>query len=126
MRHLHHLWLTLGASVYLAPSWALAAFSNAKPQAGNLGNLEFGAALGRIFEIIIIVAGVAFVALFFVGGVMYLTSLGNEDGTKKARQLMLDAVIGLVIVVIAWSAGNWVLTLLKLNINVTTGGVSGL
>lgn len=113
MRQLQYRCLQLSTlAVSLLPSWAQAALTGVKKPAAVEG--QFSTALARIFTIIIIVAGVAFVGLFFVGGVMYLTSLGNEDGTKKARQLMLDAVIGLVIVVIAWSAAQWVLRLLGL------------
>lgn len=64
------------------------------------------------FNIVIVVAGVAFVVLLLIGGVMYLASAGNEDGTKKAKALLVDAVIGLVIVVVAWAVGNYVLDLL--------------
>ncbi|MBI4032711.1 hypothetical protein HY374_03330 [Candidatus Berkelbacteria bacterium] len=78
----------------------------------NLGQLIEGG-----FNIVIVVAGVAFVVLFLIGGVMYLTGAGNEDTVKKARQLLLDAVIGLVIVVIAWAVGNYVLDLLNITIS---------
>lgn len=85
----------------------------------NLGDLITGG-----FNLVIIVAGVAFVVLFLIGGVMYLTSAGNEDGTKKARSLLLDAVIGLVLVVIAWAVGNYVLDLLNIQVD-TDGGRGG-
>ncbi len=55
-------------------------------------------------------AGVAFVILFIVGGLQYLTSAGNEEASTKAKKLLLDAVIGIVIVVSAWAIANWVLS----------------
>lgn len=73
---------------------------------------DFATTFKSIFNVVIIVAGIAFVGLFLVGGIMYLTAAGNEDNTKKARQLMLDAVIGLVIVLTSWSIGTYVLQLL--------------
>lgn len=73
---------------------------------------DFPSTIKNIFNIVIIAAGILFVALFLTGGVQYLTSAGNEDNTKKARQLMLDAVIGLVIVVTSWAIGTYILQLL--------------
>lgn len=67
------------------------------------------------FNIVLTVAGVLFMILFLLGGIQYLASAGHEEGTKKARQLLLDSVIGLVIVVMAWAVGIYVLQLLGLS-----------
>ncbi|MBI2589425.1 hypothetical protein HYW32_00100 [Candidatus Berkelbacteria bacterium] len=48
--------------------------------------------------------------------VMYLTNAGNDEQTKKAKQLLIDAVIGMVIIVIAWAVGNYVLGLLGIGL----------
>lgn len=66
-----------------------------------------------IFDTIITIAQIAFVVLFLVGGIMYLTSAGNEDSTGKARKLMIDAVIGMVIVLASWAVGTWILNRLQ-------------
>lgn len=84
---------------------------------GSFGNMADIIRNG--FNIVIGVAGVLFVLLFLVGGVMYLTAAGNDDQSKKAKQLLFDAVIGLVIVVVAWAVGNWVLQLLGITVKVT-------
>ncbi len=73
----------------------------------------FQSTFRNIFNIVIVVAGILFVALFLFGGVQYLTAAGSDDATKKARQLMLDAVIGLVIVLTSWGVGTYILTLLQ-------------
>ena len=67
------------------------------------------------FNIVITIAGVVFVVLMLIGGIMYLASAGNDESTKKARQLLLDSVIGLVIVVTAWAVGLYVLQVLGLS-----------
>lgn len=82
-----------------------------------VGNSKFGSVTEIIrngFSITITVAGVVFVLLFLIGGMMYLTAAGNEESTKKSRALMLDAVIGLGIVVMTWAVGLWVLQVLGL------------
>lgn len=67
------------------------------------------------FTIVITIAGVVFVVLFLIGGIIYMTSFGSEEGSKKAKQLLFDAVIGLLIVVTAWAVGLYILKLLGLS-----------
>jgi len=73
--------------------------------------------LPRIFDIAAGLAGILFVLLLLLGGVQYLASLGEEEATTKARKLMLNAGIGLVIVLSAWAVGNYVLRLLGVQVN---------
>ena len=69
-------------------------------------------AISTIFNVVILVAGIAFVVLFLVGGIQYLTASGNEEASGKARKLLLDAIIGLVIVLAAWAIGGWIINIL--------------
>jgi len=62
-----------------------------------------------IFNTVIMAAGAIFVILLLVGGIQYLTGSGNEEATGKAKKLMIDAVVGLIIVLAAWAIGQWVL-----------------
>lgn len=73
---------------------------------------DVSATVRTIFNTIIIVASVAFVVLFLVGGIQYLTASGNEETSGKARKILLDAVIGLVIVLAAWGIGSWIINIL--------------
>lgn len=69
-------------------------------------------AIATIFQVAVLAAGAIFVVLFLVGGIQYLTSAGNEEATGKAKKLLVDAIIGLVIVLVAWAAGTWILNAL--------------
>lgn len=104
------------ATAVAATSWAAPALVFAqgisRPENVPTDFGSFNSAIRRIFNIVIIVAGIVFVILFLVGGIQYLGAAGNEDNTKKARQLMLDAVIGIIIVVASWAIGTYVLQLL--------------
>lgn len=62
-----------------------------------------------LFKWAVGLAGVVFVVMFLVGGIQYLTSAGNEEASTKAKKLLVDAVIGILIVAIAWAAGAWIL-----------------
>ncbi len=52
---------------------------------------------------------VGFVAVVFViiGGINYMTSAGNSEKTKKARDTILYALIGIVVCVLAYVIVNW-------------------
>lgn len=71
---------------------------------GNLGQT-----IVRLWDITVAAAAVIFIVLFLIGGLMYLGASGNDEQTKKARQLLLDAVIGIVLVLAAWPVGTFVL-----------------
>lgn len=54
-----------------------------------------------------IVAAVSVIAII-VGGIMYATSAGDAGRTKKAKDTILYAVIGLVVAIFAFAIVNWV------------------
>lgn len=65
--------------------------------------------ISTIFTVVIVVASAIFVILLLIGGIQYLTAAGNEEATTKAKRLLVDAVVGLIIVLAAWALGTWVL-----------------
>jgi len=67
----------------------------------------------NLFNFAINVSGVIFTVLLLIGGLMYLGSAGDEGAVTKAKNLMLAAIIGLVIVLSAWTVSNFVLTKLQ-------------
>lgn len=76
-------------------------------------------AITRLYNFGIVVASIIFVVLFLVGGLQYLGSAGNEQATGKAKRLLVDAVIGLIIVLAAWAGGNFILSQLGVNLSGT-------
>jgi glycerol uptake facilitator-like aquaporin len=70
---------------------------------------DIGKLVKTIIDLIITVSQVAFIILFLVGGVMYLTSAGNEEQSKKSVKLIIEAVVGLIIVLSAWAVSNWII-----------------
>ncbi|TSC93247.1 MAG: Uncharacterized protein CEN89_151 [Candidatus Berkelbacteria bacterium Licking1014_7] len=69
----------------------------------------------KIFNIAISVSGVIFMIILLVGGIQYLTGAGNEEATGKAKKMMIDAAIGLLIVLSVWAIGTWVINALAGN-----------
>ena len=115
----------LAAGAVLA--WALPALAalNIGTGPGNLVRFgDINQTIRTIFNVVIIFAGIIFVILFLVGGIQYLTAAGNEEQTGKAKRLLVDAIVGLVIVLASWAIANFVLNQLGLNINPGGGQVS--
>lgn len=54
-----------------------------------------------VVEIMLFVAGIVAVAFIVYGGFKYVISQGNPDSTKSAKDTILNAVIGLVIAILA-------------------------
>lgn len=54
-----------------------------------------------VVNILSAVAGIAAVIMIIVGGLRYVTSAGNADSTKSAKNTILYAVVGLIIVALA-------------------------
>jgi len=60
--------------------------------------------------------GVVFLILMIVGGLMWMTAAGNDERVNKAKSLITNAVIGMVIVFSAYAITYFVTeTLLNSN-----------
>jgi uncharacterized membrane protein YjfL (UPF0719 family) len=49
------------------------------------------------------------VVVIIVAGIMFTTSGGNADSVKKAKSMLLYAVIGIVVSILAYAIVNFVL-----------------
>lgn len=62
-----------------------------------------------VFQTVIALSGAVFLVLFLFGGVRYLFGSGDEEATGKAKKVLIDSIIGLLIVLAAWGIGTWIL-----------------
>jgi len=67
--------------------------------AGMIGSL-IGAALGLI--------GVILVVLLIYGGFLWMTAAGNSDQVDRAKKIIINGVIGMIIVMSAYSISYFV------------------
>jgi len=49
-----------------------------------------------------VIAGIVLLAMLIMGGITYISSAGDEKMVTKAKKQITDALIGFVIVVMAW------------------------
>lgn len=60
-----------------------------------------GGPVRALINILTIVVGIVSVVMIIVGGFKFITSGGNSDGTKSARNTIIYALVGLVVVLLA-------------------------
>lgn len=73
---------------------------------GTPGSIEV--IVRNVFNFGVTVGGIIFLVMFFVGAIGYLTSSGDEKGTGEAKKRMVDAIVGLVLTLGAWTIAKFV------------------
>ena len=121
-----HTKLGVGISmlpVLLAPLAADAAIGSGLVNAGSsistsASSASLGSAtdlptlVGRGISVVLGVLGIVFVVLVVYAGFLYLTSNGEEKNVGKAKKMLTQAVIGLVIIVSAYAISGFVISAL--------------
>lgn len=67
----------------------------------------------KVIGWILLVAMILAVIYLIIAGVTYITAGGNPDAAKKGQQGIINAIIGIVIIVLAWVIANSVAGLLR-------------
>lgn len=55
-----------------------------------------------VINIILALSGLIAVLVLIIGGFRYVTSFGNEDAVKNGKSMILNALIGIVIIILAF------------------------
>lgn len=111
--------LVLGTlfAVFVLPDLSYAITSGQVPNISmETGNVSIKDILVNIINFVLGFAAAIAVLFIIIGGVMYMTSGGNEDRLKKSKSLILQAVIGLVIVILALVIVNLTTSIVKNNV----------
>lgn len=58
--------------------------------------------VGKVINVILSVAGALAIIYLIYSGILYITAAGNPDSAKKGQQGIINAVIGIVIIVAAY------------------------
>lgn len=61
-----------------------------------------------VIQVMLIIGGIIAVIMIIIGGIKYMTSNGEQSHVKSAKDTILYAVIGLVVISIAFSLVTWV------------------
>lgn len=98
--------LTASALSYIDPSGSI-----------GLGSADLRTTVTNIINWVLGLLGIVAVIMILYGGFMWLTAGGSEDRITSAKKIISAAVVGLVIILLAWAIVNFVLG--------TTANVSG-
>ncbi len=84
----------------------------------GLGNADLKQTVINILNLALGLLALIAVVMIIIGGFTWLTAGGNEEKVDKAKKIISAAVIGLIIVLLAWAV---VIFVAKTTANVTTG-----
>ncbi|MFH1171763.1 MAG: pilin, partial [bacterium] len=93
-------------------------FENPSTSLG-LGTSDLKATVINIINWALGLLGLLAVGLMIYGGFLWLTSGGSEDRIRRAKKILINTLIGLVIILLSWAIVNFVLNFTN---NVTNPG----
>jgi len=80
--------------------------------AGYLASVGIETLAGQVITAITSLLGIIFILLTIYGGFLYMNARGNEEQTKKAKAIITQALIGLVIILAAYAISYFILKFL--------------
>ena len=83
----------------------------------GLGDADLKTTVLNIVRLVLSLMTLIAVVLVIYGGFVWLTAAGNEDNVEKAKRIISAAVIGLIIILLAWAV---VIFVARTTANVTT------
>ncbi len=109
-------WLATLPVLFL-PAAALAQLSEAQTDLTTVGTAigtdattnTLPELIGNIIAVLLSVLGIIFVVLVVYAGFLYLTAAGDDAKVKKAKTLLTQSVIGLIIIVAAYAIAAFVI-----------------
>lgn len=63
---------------------------------------SIGGLFTKVTDWILIIAGALAVVYLLYSGILYITSAGNAEQAKKAQQGILNAIIGIIVILLAY------------------------
>ena len=80
----------------------------------NMDNFQLGDSdpveiITNIVTIVLAFLGLIAVIIILIGGFLWMTAGGNEDKVKKAKTMMIQGLIGLIIVLAAYGVASFVI-----------------
>ncbi len=65
--------------------------------------------IGNLINVVLSVMGILFVLLIVYAGILYMQAGANPDNAKKAKGLIINAIIGLVIVIASYAISTFII-----------------
>lgn len=87
-----------------------AALQGLKETAGEakLTEGELSTTLGAVIGVVLSFLGIILVIIVVYGGMLWMTAGGNPDSVSKARHMIIEGIIGLIICLSAYTLSRYV------------------
>jgi hypothetical protein len=101
--------LLLPAAAYAQLSEATSDLSTIGEQVGADADNSLPELIGNVIKVLLSVLGIVFVILVVYAGFLYLTAGGEDAKVGKAKTMLTQAVIGLILIVAAYAIADFVI-----------------
>jgi hypothetical protein len=91
--------------------------NNVSNSAGITSSQDLPTIIGRIINVLLTFLGIIFLILLLYAGFLWMTAQGEEKQVDKARAMIKQSIIGMVVIVAGYAISNFVLVSL---VNVTS------
>ena len=78
--------------------------------ATGLSSASLPSVIGKILQVVLSFLGLIALIIIVYGGFMWMTAGGAEEKVKKAKDLMINGIIGLVIIILAYAIASFIIT----------------
>ncbi len=75
----------------------------------ELGNEDLTTTIGQLINVFLGLLGIIFLILVIYAGFLWMTSAGDEKKVGTAKNILISAVVGLVVLLSAYAISNFVL-----------------
>ncbi len=111
--------LVLPTIIFFTPNTVIADENLAESQVGlqqigasaygsNSDDVDFRLQVIRVINISLTFLGIIFLALILFSGFQWMTAGGNPENVAKAKKRLINAVIGLIIILASWTISYFV------------------
>ena len=79
-----------------------------KTQINTVNNNFLQTKAGQIISVVLSFVGALFLILMIYAGILWMTAQGNDQQVTKAKSLMINAIIGMIIVFAAYALTTFI------------------
>jgi len=107
----------LFAAVFLIGPLVLAQNGLSIPsfEGSGLATASLGVVVARIINAALGLLGLVAVIIIIYAGVLWMTAMGQEDKVAKAKRVLIEAVIGLIIIILSFAIAQFIFFALGIN-----------
>ena len=88
-------------------------FGGAGGLAQASSNLTLTQLIVKVINIMLLLAGVIAVLFMVIGGYFYMTAAGNQEQVEKGKNTAVNAIIGLIIIILSFVIINVIVNLVS-------------